>query len=610
MKHFKAKVLLSVLAAFAFTLSGCGDGVNNQISNNSGEDLNNVDMNDGCTPVVVATSSEKVNLMEELGQAFKESSEFKELSKCATVHPINVTSGDATDILVKNPDVWPDLPEDFWPTLWSPASSVWLERVTDAGNPQLLSEPTSFAWTPVVFGIPETMASTLGYPGKDISYKQLSEWIASSEGWGELGKPLWGSFKIAKTNPNTSTTGLSVLLTQAYANSGKTSDLTVDDVKKSEEFSRMFESGAIHYGDTTGKVLNTLYNATQNGAQGSSYVSAIAVEETSLYNYNVGNPDSHTVQPGETLTPPKEKLVAVYPEEGSMISDNPIVEINRPWVTPEKAEVGTAFMNFLKTKTAQEILPKYGFRPIDEKVDTSANLNSSVGIDTARPVVVLPRPESDVVSVALDQWSVVRKPSAVLELIDISGSMDEKINDDGTTRLEGAIAGAKSTLGNFRSTDEIGIWAFTTGLTSDVGTNVVPVRNFGPLAGEKEETMTAIDELIYSQRKGTPLYDSISLAYDYMLDHAETGRINAIVVLSDGEDTDSQTSLESLILKLNSDNGEGGNDNPVRIFTIAYGSSANTEELKKISEVSGGQMFDASDTSRIQQVFQSVINNF
>ena len=86
----------------------------------------------------------------------------------------------------------------------------------------------------------------------------------------------------------------------------------------------------IHYGDTTGKVLQTLYDETQNGASGSGYVSAVALEETSLLNYNQGNPDSHTVQPGEKLTPPKEKLVAVYPSGGSMWSDNPAVVLGAP----------------------------------------------------------------------------------------------------------------------------------------------------------------------------------------------------------------------------------------------------------------------------------------
>ena len=88
---------------------------------------------------------------------------------------------------------------------------------------------------------------------------------------------------------------------QSYEASGKTDGLTADDVAAAADFSRVFEECVIHYGDTTGKVLTTLYDETQNGAGGSGYVSAVALEETSLLNYNQGNPDSHTVQPGETL---------------------------------------------------------------------------------------------------------------------------------------------------------------------------------------------------------------------------------------------------------------------------------------------------------------------
>ena len=99
---------------------------------------------------------------------------------------------------------------------------------------------------------------------------------------------------------------------------GESRGLTVGDVQEAAGFSKAFESGAIHYGDTTGKVLTTLYDETQGGTRGSAYVSAIAVEETSLFNYNLGNPDSHTVQPGEELVPPREKLVAVYPSGGDV----------------------------------------------------------------------------------------------------------------------------------------------------------------------------------------------------------------------------------------------------------------------------------------------------
>jgi Ca-activated chloride channel family protein len=398
---------------------------------------------------------------------------------------------------------------------------------------------------------------------------------------------------------------------QSYAAAGKTTGLTVDDVAAARDFSQAFESAAIHYGDTTGKVLTNLAEALTGS--GSSYVSAVALEETSLFNYNTGNPDSHTVQPGEQLTPPEEKLVAVYPAEGSLWSDNPAVLINGKWVTGEQKQAGAAFLEFLQSRTVQEILPKYGFRPLDSSIDASAVLNASVGIDATKPAVTLEKPAPEVVTAALDQWAQIRKPSAVLELIDISGSMDEDAGD-GRSRLDLAIEAAKSTADNFRPTDEIGIWAFTTELNGTIDgqrvESIVPVRDFGPLADSKEGLRDSISELAYANRGGTPLYDTISYAYDYLKARAEPGRINAIVVLSDGEDTNSSTSIDALIQKINADGGEGGSEAPVRVFAIAYGGAADLGALERLARASKGQVFDATDATKINDVLRSVMNNF
>ena len=563
---------------------------------------------DGCTSVVVATSSEKVNMLDALADAFKESPEHEGLGECATVRPINVSSGEATRILTAGGD-WPDENPRRWPTMWSPASTVWTERVAAAASPALVGEPESFTHTPVVFGVPETMAKALGWPKADIGIGDFERLCADPNGWGSVGKDVWGDFKISKTNPNTSTTGLSAILMQSYEASGKTSDLTAADVAASSDFSRIFEECVIHYGDTTGKVLTTLYDETQNGAGGSGYVSAVALEETSLLNYNQGNPDSHTVQPGETLTPPKEKLVAIYPEGGSMWSDNPVTVLGASWVTPVQREAGEAFAAFLQTKPAQQILPEYGFRPLDDSVALGELFTEKFGVNADKPVITLPRPDVDVVSAAIDQWTQIRKPSSVLELIDISGSMDEPIGD-GRSRLDGAIEGAQSTLGHFRSSDEIGVWAFTTGIQSEAGPGIAIVRDVIALGSDRESLDTSLDDLRYADRQGTPLYDSIAIAYDEMVARAQPGRINAIVVLSDGEDTDSSISLDSLIAKISKSTREGGSSAPVRIFPIAYGEGADTSALQRIAEATGGQWFDASDPAKIDLVFASVINNF
>ena len=587
----------------AITLAACTGG-------GSGEgDFGDGDFaDDGCTSVVVATSSEKVNMLDALADAFKESPEHDALDECATVRPINVSSGDATRFLTAGGD-WPDDDPRRWPTMWSPASTVWTERVAAAASASLVGEPASFTHTPVVFGVPETMAKALGYPDTEIGIADFERLCQDPDGWGSVGKDLWGSFKISKTNPNTSTTGLSAILMQSYEASGKTEGLTADDVAAAADFSRVFEECVIHYGDTTGKVLTTLYDETQNGAGGSGYVSAVALEETSLLNYNLGNPDSHTVQPGEELTPPKEKLVAVYPAGGSMWSDNPITVLGADWVTDVQAEAGAAFAAFLETEPAQRILPQFGFRPLDESVPLGDLFTAEYGVDPAGPSVTLPRPEVDVVSAAIDQWTQIRKPSSVLEVIDISGSMDEPIGD-GRSKLDGAIEGAQATLGHFRSTDEVGVWAFTTGVESEAGENLVVLRDVTPLSSDRESVESSLDDLRFATREGTPLYDAIATAYDEMSARAEPGRINAIVVLSDGQDTDSSISLDSLVAKIGKASREGGDDAPVRIFPIAYGEGADTGALQRIAEATGGQWFDASDPAKIDLVFASVINNF
>ncbi|WES63274.1 substrate-binding and VWA domain-containing protein [Microbacter sp. GSS18] len=594
----------TALAAALVLLAGCFPISFDDGGSDGGGDF----ADDGCTSVVVATSSEKVNMLDALADAFKESPEAEALDTCATVRPIDVSSGNGARFLSSGED-WPDDDVRRWPTMWSPASTVWTDRVAAAASPSLVGEPESFTHTPIIFGMPETMARALGWPDAEIGITDFADLCTDPDGWASVGKPLWGSFKISKTNPNTSTTGLSTILMQSYEAAGKTADLTAADVADAADFSRIFEECVIHYGDTTGKVLTRLYDEAQTGTSGSGYVSAVALEETSLINYNLGNPDSHTVQPGETLTPPREKLVAVYPDGGSMWSDNPITVLGASWVTDEQRTAGEAFARFLQTDAAQRILPEFGFRPLADGVSLGELFTVENGIIADQPVTTLPKPEVAVVSAAIDQWTEIRKPSSVLELIDISGSMDEGIGD-GRSKLDGAIEGAQTTLAHFRRTDEVGVWVFTTGLSSAAGPGIGILRPIAPLGSDLERLQTSLDDLRYAQREGTPLYDAIAAAYDEMTARAEPGRINAIVVLSDGQDTDSRMSLDSLIAKIGATSREGGDQAPVRIFPIAYGEGADTGALARIADATGGQWFDASDAAKIDLVFASVINNF
>lgn len=601
----RAGIIASV-ALISIAMTGCissGPSPDNSYEFDAGD----------CTPVIAAVSPEKMNLFTELASLFNDSDQMKNLDRCARVFPVDVSSGEAARLL-KLDDAWPEAetPKPR-PVIWSPASTIWTSEVAADAGEALVADPKSFARTPVVFAMPELMAKTLGWPEQNIGLKDLHDLCLNPNGWGEFGKAeaLWGSFQLGKTNPNTSTTGLNTLLMQSYAASGKTEGLTEADILAAESFSREFESCVIHYGDTTGNVLQRVYDQSQAG-KSLGYVSAIAVEETSVINYNLGNPKSMAKpDDGEEFVPPAEgeRLIAIYPEEGSLVSDNPLVTLGgpqAPWVSAEQATAAAAFIEFALTDTAQAVLDDFGFRPANPKTPVAGLFSEKNGVNAAYPTIQLEQPNVTATTAAKQQWESIRKPSSVLELIDVSGSMDEPTSDN-STRMKDAISSAQNTLDHFRPTDELGVWAFTTGVSSDVGKNVVEIHSVSPLAGQRESLSNEIGKLVPID--GTPLYDAVLTAYEYMSARAEPGRINAIILLSDGQDEDSETTLDTLLTKLRAKT-EGGAESAVRIFPIVYGSGAPPDALTAIAEASGGQVFDASDPRRINIVFRQVVNNF
>jgi Ca-activated chloride channel family protein len=92
-----------------------------------------------------------------------------------------------------------------------------------------------------------------------------------------------------------------------------------------------------------------------------------------------------------------------------------------------------------------------------------------------------------------------------------------------------------------------------------------------------------------------------------MLASLDTGRINAIVLLSDGRNEyPPDTDLDSLLRQLQ---GESA-DTSIRVFTIGYGSEADTAALQAIAEASAAEYYDASDPASIDKVLTSVLSNF
>jgi Ca-activated chloride channel family protein len=195
-------------------------------------------------------------------------------------------------------------------------------------------------------------------------------------------------------------------------------------------------------------------------------------------------------------------------------------------------------------------------------------------------------------------------------VLDISGSMGELATDD-ATKLDLAQDAAVSALDQFKDTDEVGLWVFSTDLggADPNYREVVPVAPIGEVRDQLEEQIIA-----QFPTNGTPLYDVTSKSYAAMLETYDPTKINAVVFLTDGvnddgDNSDDDDEFDALITQLRA-GGEGASSRPVRVFTISYGDGADEVTLRAIAQATTAAHYDASNPATIQQVFTAVISNF
>ena len=600
MKRIALVLLLAVLAA-------CGLPNDEAPESGGGDGLG--DPGD-CAVVDVAVSSEKIALLQDLAATFNDSDQAEVDGSCVFVRPYNKSSGGAATALSRG---WPDEAADGQrPEAWSPASSAWgaivNQRLDDAGQEPIVPPSEPFMLTPLVIAMPKPMADALGYPETAIGFADILALARDPAGWGAHGHPEWGPFRLGKTNPNFSTSGLSALIAQYYAALGKTEGLSLEDLANQNvvDFAKGIESTVVHYGDVTPTFLNNLY---RNDARGASltYVSAVAVEEVSVISYNAGTPDG-VLSPGEEPRPPRVPLVAVYPKEGTLFSDNPFIILDADWVTDAQREGAERFGEYIQRPENQERVLEFGFRPGNPSVPVGAPIVAANGVDPDQPERTLEVPDPAVMVEALDRWAEQRKPARVLLLVDVSGSMGDFANDGGETKLDLAKRAAIDALDQFKDEDEVGLRIFSTDLAPTEPTDYIDLVPFGPIGAQREEIASRIRSLVPTQ--GTPLYTAARDSYRLMQSEYEPDRINAIVLLSDGQNEDPRnTDLQGLLTELGSAN-EGQSSRPVRLFPIAYGDGADISTLRQLAEATNAAAYDASDPATIANVFTAVISNF
>ena len=568
------------------------------------------DVPSGCTAVDTAVSPEKVELLTRLASDFNRSDAARDDGRCAFVRIQRKSSGTAATVLAAG---WRDQEaEGPQPTIWSPAASSWgailNHRLAAAGQAAMApADARAFMLTPLVIAMPKPMADALGYPETPVGYAELIALSQDPAGWAGKGHEEWGKFKFGKTNPNFSTSALSATIAQYYAATGKQGDLTLEDLNdpKVEEFSRAVESSVVHYGDITMTFLNNWF---RNDARGTSltYVSAVAIEEKSVIDYNRGNPDGIT-DPGEVPRPPKVPLVAVYPKEGTLYSDNPLYVLDAPWVTADEREGARAFERFVQQPANQRRVLEFGFRPGNPDVAVGPPIERVNGVDPNQPQTELRVPEPAVLAAVIDKWAEHRKSARVLVVLDVSGSMGDPAGD-GQTKLELAKQAAIDALGQFKDEDEVGLRVFSTGIGPPEHPDFIDSVPIGSIGANRETMRTKIRNLVPTN--GTPLYTVAGESHREMRRAYDPARINAVLLLSDGQNQDERNTDLDGTLAILREGSEGQATSPVRLFPIAYGEDADLPTLERMAEATNAKAYDASDPATIANVFTAVVSNF
>jgi Ca-activated chloride channel homolog len=177
-----------------------------------------------------------------------------------------------------------------------------------------------------------------------------------------------------------------------------------------------------------------------------------------------------------------------------------------------------------------------------------------------------------VVDAMLKSWQAfAKKPSRVALVVDSSGSMS------GTK-----IAAVQSTLQTYINSlgpkEEVALIDFDSQVRP-------PVLADGTASG-KAKGLEFIAEL--RADGGTRLYDAASSARSWLSEHLRNDGINAVMILTDGQDTDSKLTLDQLEAELKKSGFSS--DQRIAVFTVGYGNAGefSPDVLKQIASTNGG----------------------
>jgi hypothetical protein len=313
---------------------------------------------------------------------------------------------------------------------------------------------------------------------------------------------------------------------------------------------------------------------------------------------------------------PPIKLAALYLEPQPAALDYPFAVM--PEVDLQKSAAATGLRQVLQQNAFKSALAAAGLRAAD---GTAGNgFSAPVGAPAATPATAAPAAsegsqggtaaaglDAGAITQALGGWAAITLPGRALAVFDISGSMKTPVpTAGGRTRAQVTQIAASQGLALFDDKWAVGVWLFSTELVGKrPWREIVPIS---PLTSARSQLQASIGQIKPKDNGDTGLYDTALAAYKNVQDSWEGGRVNSVLLFTDGKDENkdgiSQTQLMNELKRLNDPK------RPVRLVIIGIGNEVDRQELEAITAATkDGDVFIAEDPARISEIFLEAISS-
>jgi Ca-activated chloride channel family protein len=454
----------------------------------------------------------------------------------------------------------------------SPDSSLWIDQLdrrwgqaqqTEAGAiaPSLIGEAVRYAVSPVVLATWDDVARSLGWPDQPVGWQSIQQRAADDP-----------SFRWSHPSTNVAS-GLLATLAEFYAGAGKTRGLTEQDAtaQSTLDYVAAIERTVKFYGEGEAAIMQRIQQ------EGRGFLDLFVAQEHLVVNYNRQSP--------------RDRLTALYPAEGTLWADHPLALLETGAVTDNQRQTWRALRDFVQSPEAQQLVLEAGFRPADLSVSLEGSpIALANGVDPSQPQTTLQVPGPAVVDVVQNVWQYTKRKANIFLVVDTSGSMEGE-------KMAAAQAALREFMAQIKGDQErVGLVEF--------GSTVNNIAALDELANNRSQIDSSIELL---QAYGnTALLDGVRTAYVRLQQINDPERINAIVVMTDGRENNSLTTLRELQREIERGNSQGV---PVVIFAIAFGEDADYDVLRAIAETSGGQVRQG-DLNTIRQLYRLLSSYF